>query len=75
MRKEPLITGEYYHIYNRGVDKRDIFNDPKDLKRFKESMKMFNQIEGIGSLEMFHKSVRALDSHRKIDSYISQTAC
>ena len=68
MRKEPLITGEYYHIYNRGVDKRDIFNDPKDLKRFKESMKMFNQIEGIGSLEMFHKSVRALDSHRKIDS-------
>lgn len=27
MRKQPLVVGEYYHIYNRGVDKRDIFND------------------------------------------------
>ena len=63
MRKEPLVTGEYYHIYNRGVDKRDIFNNLKDLERFKESMKQFNQVEGIGSLEMHYKSVRALDSH------------
>ena len=68
MIKEPLITGEYYHIYNRGVDKRDIFNDLEDLERFKESIKLFNQIDGIGSLEMYHKStsmneVRALSSH------------
>src|SRR6185503_10946201 len=63
MRKEPLVTGEYYHIYNRGVDKRDIFNDLNDLARFKESIKQFNQVEGIGSLEMYNKSVRALDSH------------
>ena len=70
MRKEPLVTGEYYHIYNRGVDKRDIFNDLKDLARFKESIKQFNQIEGIGSLEMYHKSisVRALDSHLQLKS-------
>lgn len=63
MRKEPLVTGESYHIYNRGVDKRDIFFDKEDLARFKESMKQFNQIEGIGSLELHHKRVRALDSH------------
>lgn len=68
MRKEPIVTGEYYHIYNRGVDKRDIFNDLKDLERFKESIKQFNQIEGIGSLEMLNKSVRALDSHFKLKS-------
>jgi len=65
MRKEPLVTGEYYHIYNRGVDKRDIFSSLKDLERFKESIKQFNQIDGIGSLEMFNKSVRALGSHLK----------
>jgi len=65
MRKEPLVIGEYYHIYNRGVDKRDIFNDLKDLERFKESIKQFNQVEGIGSLEMYHKTVRALGSHSK----------
>ncbi len=66
MRKEPLVTGEYYHIYNRGVDKRDIFNNLKDVVRFKESIKQFNQIEAIGSLEMYHKSIsaRALNPHR-----------
>ena len=63
MRKESLVTGEYYHIYNRGVDKRDIFNDLKDLERFKESIKQFNQIDGIGSLQRQHKA-RALDSNQ-----------
>lgn len=62
MRKEPLITGESYHIYNRGVDKRDIFNDARDLERFKESIKQFNQIDGVGSLELRHKQMRGLDS-------------
>lgn len=66
MRKEPIITGESYHIYNRGVDKRDIFIDVKDLERFKESIKQFNQIEGIGSLELHRKQVRALGSHQQI---------
>lgn len=68
MRKEPLVTGESYHIYNRGVDKRDVFTDTKDLERFKESIKQFNQIDGIGSLELYHKQVRALDSHQQIQS-------
>lgn len=62
MRKEPLVTGESYHIYNRGVDKRDIFNDAYDLERFKESIKQFNQIDGVGSLELHHKQMRGLDS-------------
>ncbi|MCR4333566.1 MAG: transposase [Patescibacteria group bacterium] len=63
MRKEPLVTGESYHVYNRGVDKRDIFNDAQDLERFKESIRQFNQVDGIGSLELHHKQVRGLDSH------------
>ncbi len=54
MRKEPLVTGEYYHIYNRGVDKRDIVSNLKDIARLKESIKQFNQIKAIGSLEMYH---------------------
>lgn len=34
MRKTPLIQGEYYHIYNRGVDKREVFLNYKDYERF-----------------------------------------
>ncbi|MBU1350215.1 MAG: transposase [Patescibacteria group bacterium] len=43
-------TGKYYHIYNRGVEKRDIFMDEKDFIRFLISMKEFNQVEQVGSL-------------------------
>jgi len=33
-RKDPFITGEYYHIYNRGIDKRVIFKSEYDYERF-----------------------------------------
>ncbi len=51
MRKDPLINGFYYHIYNRGVDKRDIFMNDNDLKRFVLSVKEFNTIEPVGSIK------------------------
>ena len=34
LRKDPFITGEYYHIYNRGIDKRTIFKLERDYERF-----------------------------------------
>ena len=34
LRKDPFISGEYYHIYNRGIDKRIIFKLKKDYERF-----------------------------------------
>lgn len=49
-RKEKLVTGEYYHIYNRGADKRDIFSDEEDQDRFLESMHIFNQVESTRSI-------------------------
>lgn len=33
-RKTALAPGEFYHVYNRGVDKRPIFLDAADYKRF-----------------------------------------
>ena len=56
MRKQPIITSEYYHIYNRGVDKRDIFNAKKDLHRFIESIHEFNRTEAITSLSNLRKT-------------------
>lgn len=34
MRKIKFGIGEYYHLYNRGVDKRIIFLDERDYERF-----------------------------------------
>jgi len=50
MRKLEFQTGEYYHIYNRGVDKREIFLDKWDYIRFLQSMREFNRVEPVGSL-------------------------
>jgi len=50
MRKVPFVNGEFYHIYNRGVDKREIFSDRDDLERFFQSMSEFNTVEPIGSI-------------------------
>jgi len=50
MRKHKFIVGEYYHIYNRGVDKRNTFLDKYDLDRFLKSLIEFNSEEPIGSI-------------------------
>jgi putative transposase len=50
MRKVPFVENEYYHIYNRGVDKRPIFADNEDLDRFFQSIEEFNSVEPIGSI-------------------------
>ncbi|MCX6763784.1 MAG: transposase [Candidatus Moranbacteria bacterium] len=42
MRKTELANGEYYHIYNRGVDKREIFLDGNYYFRFLKDIKEFN---------------------------------
>ena len=42
MRKTKFANNEYYHIYNRGTDKREIFCDEKDYLRFLVSMREFN---------------------------------
>lgn len=54
MRREPLANNECYHIYNRGVEKRDIFSCNDDYLRFLKSMKEFNTDKPIGSIYEKH---------------------
>jgi|SRR3989344_3598845 len=49
-RKTPLLEGEYYHVFNRGVEKRTIFQDQDDFSRFMLSMTEFNTTSPIGSI-------------------------
>ncbi len=41
-RKISFAEGEYYHIYNRGVEKRDIFLDNSDRERFQKLLFLCN---------------------------------
>lgn len=77
VRKVPFIEGQFYHIYNRGVDKRTIFEDNSDLDRFFQSMEEFNVIEPIGSIyENFYRknklghSVSKLPKLEKLVNFI-----
>jgi putative transposase len=56
MRKTIFAAEEFYHVYNRGTEKRNIFSEENDYARFLESMSEFNSLEPIGSL--FENSFR-----------------
>jgi len=63
------VTGELYHVYNRGVDKRLIFQGEKDIQRFFLSMLEFNTIKSIGSIyeHSFSKSTNPKRSKKLVN--------
>mgnify|MGYP001597938512 CR=1 FL=1 len=50
MRNIPIIAGEIYHIYNRGVEKRNIFMENADYFRFIHDLYEFNNEERVFNL-------------------------
>ncbi len=50
MRKIAFANEEIYHIYNRGTDKRVIFEDEYDFRRFLQSLKEFNTLDPVGGI-------------------------
>ncbi len=41
-RRETIIKGEYYHVFNRAIEKRSIFLKKGDYERFINSLTLFN---------------------------------
>lgn len=54
-RRIPLHTDEIYHLYNRGVDKRDIFLEKKDYDRFQFLLYLANGNKPIDLRSLFHE--------------------
>lgn len=46
-RKNTFAIGEYYHIYNRGTDKRVIFQDEHDYNRFVALLYVANSTDSV----------------------------
>lgn len=58
MRKTVFAEGEYYHLYNRGVDKRVIFSNKKEYERFLAYLYMLNTSADMRPADFFlHHSV------------------
>jgi len=58
MRKLKFVTNNFYHIYNRGVEKRNIFLDEKDYYRFVYSFPEFNNVNQTSNL------IKRFENHR-----------
>ncbi len=60
--------GEHYHCYNRGVDKRTIFEDQQDYIYFLKLLRHFNTTEVVGNLRLL-KNKKQIDPPVTILSY------
>lgn len=50
MDKREFYNDQYYHVYNRGTDKREIFSNAKDYDRFLETIRFVNNKETLTGL-------------------------
>jgi REP element-mobilizing transposase RayT len=69
MRNVKFVTNEFYHIYNRGTDKRDIFLDKEDVWRFLTYLKEINSVEIIGSIfqNSFRKNIKKNETQKLVN--------
>ena len=56
MRNIIFSEGEYYHLYNRGVDKRVVFSRTPDYKRFLAYLYILNSTESVRPTDILEKN-------------------
>lgn len=67
-KKIQIVVGEKYHVFNRGVDKRDVFLDKHDYLRFYQSLDVFNTLEATGNFRL----ARSQRNHTQAGSKLVQ---
>jgi len=55
VRKTPLITNQYYHIYNRSINKIPVFNNRRDCQRFIDLIDYYQFLNRPSSFSVFKK--------------------
>lgn len=66
MREIDFVNNEFYHVYNRGTDKREIFLKDRDFERFIESLHLFNDAL-FTTPRSLHQKVEALSMAEAYD--------
>ena len=59
MRRTQFAAGEYYHIYNRGVDKRKVFTTLAEYRRFLAYLYYINDAERIRLTDTLRHNLEA----------------
>ena len=64
-RKVPLVCEEYFHVYNRGNSKQEIFLSDKDRDRFIKLLYLSNSTKGVSFRDdIIDKNIDAWDFER-----------
>ena len=56
IRSVSFVEGEFYHVYNRGTDKRMLFKDETDRQRFLKLLYISNSIQSINVRNILRKN-------------------
>lgn len=65
-RKTPFVEGEYYHVYNRGNSKQNIFLDDEDRDRFIKLLYLCNSERSINFRDdIIDKAIEVWDFNRE----------
>jgi putative transposase len=67
LRKDPFITGQYYHLYNRGIDKRIIFKLKGDYERFMILLYLSNSNQSFRLDDILNKQNKTFEEVLKIN--------
>ena len=68
MKKPNFISGNIYHIYNRGIEKRDIFMEDLDYFRFIHDLFEFNDQAPAGKFSQFSQAQKQKQSEAGLPS-------
>lgn len=68
----PFVNNHFYHIYNRGVEKRTIFENRRDYHRFLKTLKFYQYA---GPKPRFSKFFNNQSLKTKLDKKIVEIIC
>mgnify|MGYP001583263844 CR=1 FL=1 len=72
MRKITFLPGNIYHIYNRGVEKRNVFINDNDRWRFLQGLFLFNDINTSSKLLWELERLHGAANFKTLKEYFSE---
>jgi len=75
MRKVPFENEEFYHIYNRGVDKRDVFLDQRDYERFLYLLYVCNDTAPLLNSQFYYRGFASIEHYPRERKPTVSIAC
>ena len=65
--RRPMAVGEWYHCFNRGVDKRRIFETTADYERFLSLLYVSNGVKNVRLADRYDSSLSAVLADNLLD--------